>query len=285
MPDSDFDELLAQSTGPRESKLSKRSSNREIGFAFDGEDDKTARFKIEPSNKNLSGSVPSLRNGSLLELDPASFKNEVQAYQERQKKKRLYRILGGLFVAIVFVWGITLAFPSNELDRNAPSPNGVGNSEEQRFFGLYERAPQANVAQMSLAPDGFAVNTRVGEGLGFTLTFTELEFELIGDCKVTRPADFSRCLATDSESPLEGYSMWLTKDAVRSSLFANAVDFEEVEVNGAATAAVMTLAGLSPNPRTTLVIVTPDVAGYIITLPESMSLADAKILASSINVE
>lgn len=282
---NDNKDLLDQANSPSANEPSEYEQDLKKNNMFDQEDDAKARFKIAQGDKNLAGGASNFRNSSRLEIDPESFKNEVSIYIASQKRKRLFSILGFVCIAFVFAWGINTSFPKNKLDTNAPPSASADVSETQRFLALYPQAPQPNVDQMALLVEGQTVKTAIGGGLGATLQFEELAFSKSGECKVSQVTDFGRCLTTNPEDPFDGTLVWLTKDAVRSSLFSKATNFTETYVSGAITAAVMILPGLTPEPRATLVIVSPDVTGYIITLPADATLADAKALAETVTVK
>lgn len=282
----DYDDLLAQATAPRTTSSIKRAPKTEKSIIFDRDDEDRVKFKIDQKDKSLAGGLPSMRNGARLELDPESFTNEVEVAEASRKRKKLFLILGSFFVAMVFVWGITSAFPSNSVQQNLPLSNPTDPNETQKFLELYPNAPMANVPQITLTVDGNTVKTVVGESNKFSLTFNDgIQFPVLSECKLSKVGEFTRCLTSDPAAPGDGSSLWLTKDAVHSNLFAKATKFEEVEVTGAATAAVMSLTGLAPQARPTLVIVAPDVTGYIITLSADATIADAKELAKTITVE
>lgn len=274
------DDLLAHATAPNE--LTHRNINGDFEIYSDSKEQDKARFKIDHKDRNLSGGLPSMRNGSRLELDPDSFRNEVELHGAAKKRKSRFLILGVVVAVGVFAWGVSTLFPSNTLSDSLP----VNSSETQKFRQLYPDAPRANVAQMSLGVEGKTVRTFVGETVGHRLVFNDdLAFSQLDNCAVTQVGSFRPCLSTTPTDPTAGTMVWLTKDAVRSSLFANAINFQEVPVAGAATAAVMGITGFAPEARAALVVVTPDSAGYIITLPVDASLDDAKALAATITVE
>lgn len=279
----DFDDLLSQATEPRENSPRSGKAVGERSVTRDRIEEGRGKFKIDQRDKNLSGGLPSFRNGARLEVDPESFTNEVEAYESRRKRKFWFILAGIIVIALVFIWGITLLFPHNEIHSNK-TPEAVNSS--QKFLTSYPNAPQPHIDQMTLKTTGHKITTLIGStSTGWSLIFKDLSFSELPGCSVTQVADFSRCVTTDPKDPFAGAQIWLTKDAVHSSLFASARNFKTVEVSGAKAAATMTLPGLSPEPRAALVIVTQDVVGYIIILPAKATLADATALAQTTLVE
>lgn len=276
----DYDDLLAQATSPREASQ-KRLVGGERNILFDSQEENRAKFKIDPRDRSLSGGG-NIRNGSLLELDPESFQNEVQQDMARRQKKKLYILLGIFVVAAVFAWGIISIFPQNQIEQTKPN---TPTSDVQKFVELYPNAPEANIAQMKLTADGSILKTVVGDKAGWTLNIPSLDFTQVESCKVTGVNEFTRCATTTPDNPSKGVTVWMTKDAVHTSLFAKAQAFQGVDVVGAAAGAVMKLQGFANEERVALVVVAPDVSGYIFILPVDATIEDAKGLAEAITVE
>jgi hypothetical protein len=280
-PENNQDELTPRPEAPRE-MAPKRIINGERNILYDLDQESKAQFKIAPTDKTLSGVQPAIRNGSLLEVNPASFRNEVDLYNAAQRRKQTCVVLGSVIFLLIFIWAISSLFPSNSLETN----KRINASETQKFRELYPNAPNPNVPEMTLAMESGSIRTLVGDTTGHRLLLsTPMKMTKIPDCKVVQVGEFSPCLTSTPEAPDTGTLIWLTKDAVRSSLFANAKEFQPVKVTGAPTAAVMTLAGFAPEQRAALVVVSPDSAGYIIILPAQATLADAKKLSTTITVE
>ena len=279
--DHDYDDLLSQATAPRENTRADQGATVERSIARDRLEEGQAKFKIDQKDSNLSGKLAFFRNGSRLELDPQSFRNEVEIYEANRHRKRLFILLFSMIVACIFAGGIVASLPQNTpINSVAPAANNL------RFLKLYADAPQPHINEMAITASGSTVTTLIGSNkTGASLAFQNLKFSDIAGCRVTHIGEFDRCLTTNPESPSLSTQIWLTKDGVRSPLFSDAKNFNPINVAGASAAATMILSGIAQEPRATLVIVAQDVAGYIIVLPAKATLADAKALAETITVK
>lgn len=91
------------------------------------------------------------------------------------------------------------------------------------------------------------------------------------ECKVKDTLSF--CLVATTQFGSQQFDYFYSRDVAHSKLLRDSKDVRQVDIEGAASAAFVTIDFAGQGPRRVLAIATQDSSGYLVTLPEGSGTA------------
>ena len=91
------------------------------------------------------------------------------------------------------------------------------------------------------------------------------------ECKVKDTLSF--CLVATTQFGSQQFDYFYSRDVAHSKLLRDGKDIRQVDIEGAASAAFVTIDFAGQGPRRVLAIATQDSSGYLVTLPEGSGTA------------
>lgn len=101
-------------------------------------------------------------------------------------------------------------------------------------------------------------------------------------CEVTEPTDF--CLAGLAKFDKQDINIYFMNDLINSRLFENPEQFKELSVEGSPAAAAIVIE-MGGEKGVVLAVANTNSSGYMIAVPDSMSMDQINSLASQITVQ
>ena len=227
--------------------------------------------------------LPPIDEDQKLSSDDASRINQAKAFLKKFDRNFLIAAAAAI-VALILIVGYAIVV-SVTSDKNTPPPPEQTTSQSPTPPSEASNAPPENESASPLVTDGieFAEVASAKSPVTISVDGTTIKASQSGSPTLTLSDDsnvkaasseckikdtLSYCLVATTQFGAQSFSYFYSRDIAHSKMLRDASDVRQVEIDGAASAAFMTIDFGSQGPRRVLAIAAKDSSGYLVTLPE-----------------
>lgn len=231
-----------------------------------------------------------------IENDEISYNSEdySDVVEKERKKTRNKRILISIVITLLIIiagymfYSAVFSDNDSDTDKNPTTqttddytgnPDYISNID-QPLLSLWTDAPKVeSTREMETKVKNNSISAKDNK-----ITFNKkIKInEAVNKCSVLQSTDF--CLSATGEYNKKDINIFFMNDLVRSRLFENASDFQEINVKGSHSAGAVMIE-MGGEEGSVLAIANKDSSGFMIAVPNDMTIDEIEDLASLVSVK